>query len=58
MTLIFGQKKLLEGFNVRVNYQFNLMDHVGVIARAGDKEDDNTPSFPTGRGVKRGDQIC
>ena len=46
MTL--GKKKCREGLNVCMNYEFNLLHHVGVVA----KGDDNTPSGPTGRGVK------
>ena len=33
MTLTFG-KKLPEGLNVCINYKFNLLDHVGVVAKA------------------------
>ena len=43
-----------------MNYKFNLLHHVGVVAKrvraaaaeAAHEEDDNTPSGPTGRGVK------
>ena len=35
MTSTFGKKLLLEGLNVCINYEFNLLDHVGVVAKAG-----------------------
>ena len=44
-----------------MNYKFNLLHHVGVVAKrlhaaaaasAAHEGDDNTPSGPTGRGVK------
>ena len=41
-------------------YEFNLLHHVGVVAKrvcaaaAAHEGDDNTPSGPTGRGVKNG----
>ena len=42
-----------------MNYEFNLLHHVGVVAKrvcvaatAAHEGDDNTPSGPTGRGVK------
>ena len=35
MTLTFGKKLLPEGLNVCINYEFNLLDHVGVVAKAG-----------------------
>ena len=45
-----------------MKYEFNLFHHVGVVARrvraaaaaktAAHEGDDNTPSGPTGRGVK------
>ena len=44
-----------------MNYEFNLLHHVGVVAKrlraaavetAAHKGDDNTPSGSTGRGVK------
>ena len=50
-----------------MNYEFNLLNHVGVVAKrvcaaaaaaetasetAAHEGDDNTPSGPTGRGVK------
>ena len=58
MTL--GKKKGREGLNVCMNYEFNLLHHVGVVAkrvRAAASEtahegDDNTSSGSTGRGVK------
>ena len=62
MTL--GEKKCREGLNVCMNYEFNLLHHVGVVAKrvreaaAGAAEttahegDDNTSSGPTGRWVK------
>ena len=54
-------KKVLGG--VECLYEFNLLHHVGVVAKrvhaaaaaaetAAHKGDDNTPSGPTGRGVK------
>ena len=61
MTLTSGKKKCREGFNVCMNYKFNLLHHVGVVARrvcaaaaaeTAHEGDDNTPSGPTGRGVK------
>ena len=44
-----------------MNYEFNLLHHVGVVARrmraaaemTAHEGDDNTPSGPTGRGVKK-----
>ena len=42
-----------------MNYEFNLLNHVGVVAKivcaaaAAHEGDDNTPSGPTGRGVKK-----
>ena len=53
-----------DGLNVCMNYEFNLLHHVGVLAKrvraaaaaetetAAHEGDDNTPSGPTGRGVK------
>ena len=40
-----------------MNYKLNLLHHVGVVAKlvraaAAHEGDDNTPSGPTGRGVK------
>ena len=35
MTLSFGKKLLPEGLNVCINYEFDLLDHVGVVAKAG-----------------------
>ena len=35
MTLTFGKKKLPEGLNICINYEFNLLDHVDVVAKAG-----------------------
>ena len=41
-----------------MNYELNLLNHVGVVAKrvcataAAHEGDDNTPSGPTGRGVK------
>ena len=57
MTLTLGKKKCREGLNVCMNYEFNLLHHVGVVAKrvraaAAHEGDDNTPSCPTGRGVK------
>ena len=56
-----GKKKCQEGLNVCMNYEFNLLYHVGVVAKkmsaaaaetVAHEGDDNTPSGPTGRGVK------
>ena len=33
--LDLGLKKILDGFNVCMNYEFNLLQHVGVVAKAG-----------------------
>ena len=65
MTLILGKKKCREGLNVCMNDEFNLLHHVGVVAKrvraaaaeaaetaAAHEGDDNTPSGPTGREVK------
>ena len=61
MTLTLGKKKCREGLNVCMNYEFNLLHHVGVVAKnvravagetAAHEGDDKTPSGPTGRGVK------
>ena len=63
MTLTLSKKKCREGLNVCMNYEFNLLHHVGVVAKrvcaaaaaaetAAHEGDDNTPSGPTGRGVK------
>ena len=66
MTLTLGKKKCRGGLNVCMNYEFNLLHHVGVVAKrvcaaavaetaaetAAHEGDDNTPSGPTGRGVK------
>ena len=60
MTL--GKKKCQEGLNICINYDFNLLHHVGVVAKrvcaaaaaaeTAQEGDDMTPSGPTGRGVK------
>ena len=34
LTLPFGKDKLPEGMNVCRNYKFNLLDHVGAVAKA------------------------
>ena len=58
LTYDLGQKKCREGLNVCMNYEFNLLHHVGLVAKrvcaaaAMHEGDDNTPSGPTGRGVK------
>ena len=58
MTLTLGEKKFRKGLNVCMNYEFNLLNHVGVVAKrvcaaaAVHEGDDNTPSGPTGRGIK------
>ena len=54
MTLTLVKKKCREGLNVCMNYEFNLLHHVGVVAKrvcaaAAHEGDDNTPSV---RGVK------
>ena len=33
MTLTLGKKKCREGLNVCMNYEFNLLNHVGVVAK-------------------------
>ena len=35
LTLTFGKKLLPEELNVCINYEFNLLDHVSVVAKAG-----------------------
>ena len=61
MTLTLGKKKCREGLNVCMNWEFNLLNHVCVVAKrvcaAAHKGDDNTPSGPTGRGVKTTGQL-
>ena len=60
MTLTLGKQKCWEGLNVCKNYEFNLLHHVVVVAKrvraaaaeTAHERDDNTPSGPTGRGVK------
>ena len=62
MTLTLGEKKCREGLNVCMNYEFNLLHHVGVVAKrvcaaaaeTAPEGDDNTSSGPTGRGAGRG----
>ena len=51
MTLTFGKKLLPEGLNVCINYEFNLLDHAGVVqkrwrrkAGAHDRTDGRTDS--------------
>ena len=55
MTLTLGKKMRQEGFIVCMNYEFNLLHHVGVVAkrlsvaateRAAHEGDNNTPSGP------------
>ena len=63
MTLTLGKKKCREGLNVCINYEFNLLHHVGVVAKrmravaaetAAHEGDDNTPFGPSGlRGKKQ-----
>ena len=60
MTFTLGKKKCQEGLNVCMNYDFNLLHHVGVVAKrvceaaaAAHEGDDNTPSSRTGQGVKK-----
>ena len=62
MTLTLGEKKCREGLNICMNYECDLLHLVGVVAKKvcaaaaaaekAHKGDDNTPSGPTGRGVK------
>ena len=33
MTLTLGKKKFMEVLNVCMNYEFNLLHHVGVVAK-------------------------
>ena len=33
LTSDLGQKKCREGLNVCINYEFNLLHHVGVVAK-------------------------
>ena len=33
MTLTLGKKKCREGLNVCMNYEFNLLHYVGVVAK-------------------------
>ena len=55
MTLTLGVKKCREGLNVCMNYEYNLLQHVGVVAKrvrgaaAAHEGDDNTPSGPRGK---------
>ena len=53
LTMTLGKKSAGRGW---MNYEFNLLHHVGVVAKrvraAAHEGDDNTPSGPTGRGVK------
>ena len=53
MALTLGKKKCREGLNVCMKYEFNLLHHVGVVAKrvcavaeAAHEGDDNTPSGP------------
>ena len=53
MTLTLGKKKCREGLNVCVKYEFNLLNHVGVVAKrvcgaaaVAHEGDDNTPNIP------------
>ena len=34
LTLTLGKKNGPEGLNVNMNYEFNLLDYVGVVAKA------------------------
>ena len=58
MILTLGKKKYREGLNVCMNYEFNLLHHVGVVAKrvraaeAAHKGDDNTPG-PNGPRSKK-----
>ena len=62
MTLTLG-KKFRKGLNVCMSYEFNMLHHVGVVAKrlraaetgtktAPHEREDNTPSGPAGRGAK------
>ena len=48
MTLTLGKKKCREGLNVCMNYEFNLLHHVGAVAKrlcaAAHEGDDTIPS--------------
>ena len=47
MTLTLGKKECREGLNVCMNYELNLLHHVGVVAKrvcAAAAAHDNTPS--------------
>ena len=46
MTLTLGKKKCREGLNVCMNYEFNLLHHVGVVAK----------KVVCGGGARRGEQ--
>ena len=35
LTLTFGKTLLSEGLNVCITYEFNLLYHVGVVAKTG-----------------------
>ena len=55
MTLTLGKKKCREGLNVCMNYEFNMLHHVGVVAKecaaaTAHEGDDNTPSGPMAEG--------
>ena len=55
MTLTFGKKRLPEGLKVCINYEFNLLDHVGVVQKGGGVRQ----AFMTGRTDNRTDaQPC
>ena len=50
MTLTLVKKKCMVGLNVSINYEFNLLNHVGVVAKrvyaaetAAHEGVDNTP---------------
>ena len=53
MPLTLGKKSAGGGLNVCLYYEFNLLHHVGVVAKrvraaaAAHEGDDNTPSGPT-----------
>ena len=53
MILTLGKKNCGEGLNISMNYEFNLLHHVGVVAKRlhtvvemTHERDDNTPSGP------------
>ena len=50
MTLTFGEKVLPEGLHVCIKYEFNLLDHVGVVQKyKTGRTDGRTAGHPDGR---------